>query len=283
MNRREFRVTDICTSVWVAVAITLFVTPAIVAQPSANQLASQLEQLHAERISAIDELLITTVMTGGMFAGIESVTRYQKMEQDGREVLVEVDDEGGYGGVFEGLFEDVLGDLVRNSSEITNQTFDGFPVYRIFVDDADYLQELQTGEALADDEFDDFKTESATFYLDRDEMVVRHISFIQTGPEGESMTVNFTLSNYETFSGLPVPMHMFLELEGLEQMISEDELAEAREAMREMEAQLEQMPEAQRRMIEEQLMPQMQQFEAMLEQDELGKIEIEVTEVVVNP
>lgn len=259
-----------------------FLPGALQAQPSSSDLAERLERAYQERISAINGLEIHTVTSGGFMDGITSQSVYEKVEREGRYVLVEVDEEDSEGGVFEGLFDNALPDMVRNASSISNDRYEGIPVYRIEVDDPEYLDRLAAGSIPEEEMDDSFQIDSATLMIDSQELLARYVQFRQTGEGGESLTVHFRLSDYRNHSGFPVPYLVTLELEGLDQMISDEDRAEAREAMEQMERQLAEMPEAQRRMIEEQMRPQMERFEAMFERDELGEMQVEVTQVIVH-
>ncbi len=257
------------------------------AQPSTSQLADRLGQIHQERIEQINQIEITSRFTAGMLEGEESTTVYEKVDKNGKYVLEPVESDDLYeAGEMTGLFEDILAEMVLNSSAIENDTYNGYSAYKILVDDPDFLNELSTSDALADDEFDDLEeeliTESFTFWLDNDNLVMYHGSLANQGPDGQKITVNFSFSDYETHSGLPVPMVTEVEIDGMEQLFSDEEIAEARNAMREMEEQLEGMPEEQREMIEQQIKPQMERFEQMIESGEMGNSRLEVINVVVN-
>lgn len=257
------------------------------AQPTGSELADRLEQVHKKRIEQINRIEITSRFTSGMLEGEESTTIYEKVQKNGRYILEPVESEGQHEAAeMSGLFEDILGEMVLNSSSIENDTYNGYSTYKIQVDDPEFLNKLSTADALGEDEFDEIEdellAESFTFWLDSDDLLMYHGSLIHTGPEGQKITINFSFSDYEIYSGLPIPGVTEVEMEGLEQLFTDEEIVEARNAMREMEEQLKEMPEAQREMIEQQLKPQMERFEQMIESGEMGNSRVEITEVVVN-
>lgn len=257
-------------------------TSPVDAQVDRESLAQELEELYQERLSRIDRLQITSIMEEGMFQGMESTTILEKVEVDGRPTLRQVDADGEFEGLFEGMYDDALPAIVRNATTITEETLDGLNGYRILVEDTEFLAGLDPSDAMVDEDLSgDFALESAELFLDTDNHLVRAVSFRQIGEGGKQITVHFRLSDYREHAGFFVPWGMEFELEGLDQMISEEQMAEARRAMEEMERQLEQMPEAQRRMIEEQIMPQMEQFEGLLNSDEPGRAVMRVQDVQV--
>lgn len=254
----------------------------VVGQVDRESLARELEALYQDRISGVTEITIVSLMDEGMMQGMESSTTLKKTEVDGRQTLRPVDAEGEFEGLFEGMYDDVLPQIVRNATSIDQTMRDGMEVYHIRVEDTEFLENLDPSDGMVDDEIaGEFELESAEIVLDTDELLLRAVSFRQTGEGGEEVTVHFQMSDYRDHSGFPVPWLMEFELEGLDQMISEEQMAEARRAMEEMERQLAQMPEAQRRMIEEQIMPQMKQFEGLLNSDEPGRAVMRVQDVQV--
>ena len=258
-----------------------------VAQPTAAQLADQVDRINEERIAQIDRLEIVSEITGGMLAGMETRSIYEKSTRDGRQVLVpvEVDDISEIG-EFSGQFDDMMGEMIRHASSIENDTYNGAVVYRVTVDDQEYLRQLGETAAFSAEELDEmdgeFMPESVVIWIDRNELITYRVSMKQYIDEDIGITVHIKLSDYQNHSGLPIPHLMEMEVEGLDDLVSDEELAEARRAMAELEEQLEQMPPAQREMIEQQLRPQIERFEQMLEQGELGSARIEIKEVIVN-
>lgn len=277
MNRhiRHILSYTLLVAVWLLVS-----TSSADAQVDRESLAQELEKLYQDRLSGLDRLEITSVMEEGMFQGMESTTILEKVEVDGRPTLRQVGAEGEFEGLFEGMYDDVLPAIVRNATTITEETLDGLNGYRILVEDTDFLAGLDPSDAMVDDNLSEkFELESAELFLDADDKLVRAVSFRQIGDGGEEVTVHFRLSDYREHAGFPIPWGMEFELEGLDQMISEEQMGEARRAMVEMKRQLEQMPEAQRQMIEEQLLPQMKQFESLLNSDEPGRAVMRVQDV----
>lgn len=254
------------------------------AQPSPNQLADRLERAYADRIGGIDAIEITSVTEGAIFGSMETRTRYEKVERDGRTMLIESGGEGELEGVYQGIADDLLPDMVRHSASITEESLGGRGVYRIEVDDEEYLAELQTSQMLEENLDEEFLMDAATLYIDRSDLLLRQMSFSQSGQGGQAMTIHFEMDEYRTYSGFPVPHLMRFTIEGLDTVISDEEMAEIRRSMEEMEAQLASMPQAQREMIERQLLPQMERLEAMMsegDQGDLGTMEIRVTDVQV--
>ena len=297
MNR--YRIQDYLRSASLLCALALAVllaapasthTQTAAAQPSPAELADRMAQAQQEHIRQIDRLQMTSRITAGMLDGEQTTSTFVKTQRDGRYVLEPVDSDDFYDDDdLTGFTGDIYIDMIRNASRIDRETHDGHRVYRITIEDPDFLagldglnafdEPMDDDDYYDDDGFMDDVPETVTLWVDRGELIVRAFQ-ISFGDEG--VTVNYRFTDYRTYSGLPVPMVTEVHIEGLENMISEEDLAEAREAMRQMEAQLEQMPEAQRDMIRRQIQPQMERLEQMLQSGDMGRARIEVVDVKVN-
>jgi len=176
------------------------------------------------------------------------------------------------------------------------ETVDGAEVWVLEVDDP--------GE-LGLDEDGGFEPSSLTFHLDRRMYVPRRVVMagtVEVEGERRPVTAVTRLEDYREVDGILHPFRTVTAMEGLGETLSDEEreemaerraemeeqMAEMEERMAEMEEQLDQLPPAQRRMIEEQMknMPAMQQ-QAMEGMDAMasgGTMEmvVRVTEIRVN-
>lgn len=257
-----------------------FLAPCVlIAQPSPDQLADRIHDLNQQRLAAIHSLEMTVKAD---FAGysIETVTRYIRTETDGRFALVPDEsyddlDTEMFAGMYDGSFDKVI----RAAESVTEERLNGRATYRLIIKDSELLQSL--GEDEYDDDGMDFEIEKATLWIDSDLLMPLKMVYEQY-EDGGGMTVEMELGDYRSYSGLPVAHSMTMKIEGMDQMMSDEDLAEARQAMREFEEQLESMPEAQRNMIREQMSGQMEQFEQMLESGMASSTIMEVVDVKVN-
>lgn len=259
---------------------TLFAPCALIAQPSPDQLADRINDLHQQRLSIIQSLQMTVKTEVAGFSS-ESVTRYIRTETDGRFALVpdesydDLDTE-----LFEGMYDGSFDRVIRAAESVTEEQLDSRASYRLIIRDSELLQSL--GE---EDEYDEdgmtFEIEKATLWIDSDLLMPLKMVYEQY-EDGGGLTVEMELGDYKLYSGLPVAHTMAMKIEGMDQMMSDEDLAEARQAMREFEEQLESMPEAQRKMIREQMSGQMEQFERILESGMASTTIMEVVDVKVN-
>jgi len=254
---------------------------AAVAQPSADRIAEEMVNKYEESLSQIETLSMTIQMNeGGLIPDI--TTRYvKKVNENGTPYLdlengndMEMDFSALAGSV------DQMVDLVRGAESITEERVNGIDTYKIYVNDSELLKSLDQGEMEMEEM--EIVFDAATIWIEINSMNVRKIFMEQTVEGDKNMNMEMSLDDYQVFSGYPVPMSMTMKIGGMSSQFSSEEIAEAREAMREMEKQLSQMPEAQREAIERQIKPQMEQFERMLESGEGMTMNISVTDVKVN-
>lgn len=279
--RRVMRVKILKISLIFVVLILSFNTGAAIAQPSAERIAEEMTTKYEESLSQIETLSMTIeVNEGGLIP--EMTTRYVKKTNENGTPYLDIENGDDMEMDFSAMAGSVdqMVDLIRGAESITEESIDGIDTYKIYVNDSELLKSLDQSEMEMEDM--EIVFDAATIWIEISTMNVRKIFMEQTVDGDKNMSMDMSLDDYQTFSGYPVPMSMTMKIGGMSSQFSEEEIAEAREAMREMEKQLSQMPEAQRDAIERQIKPQMEQFERMLETGEGMTMNITVTDVKVN-
>ena len=266
----------IFTNVVLTTLLLLFAVGLTHAQPTPAELADRIHESQQNQLRGIQNITIIQEMP---FVGdVESY--YEKVEEDGRFILrsMEGDDDEFF--LLSSMDQDFRR-VIMGASSITNDSFDGIQLYKVFIDDKELLESLDTDNFDLDPDEDMMgEIKSATFWVDRSNYNVHRTEVVQVA-NGNEMTINIHLKDYRQHSGLYIPHIMEMSIDGMENMFSDEEVAEARAAMRELEAQLEQMPEAQRDMIMQQFSSQIEQLEAVLA-GESTSMEIKVIDVIIN-
>ncbi len=280
MSKEKIREYIICLPVIMVLSIS---GNLVSAQPTPEELAGCVVEVTQERIQHIDRLTLTNTIVSGVFEGQETTNVLEKKEHNGRYDLIAVETDGFLetsetGGFSHGIYDDVI----RHARSVEHDTYEGHPVYRVYVDDQEFLSSMATIDELMDDNMEPsgqpVSVESFTFFLDREDLVMHHGTFDYKG----SLQIHYTLSDYQWHSGLPVPMVTEIAFEGLGDMFTEEELAEARQALQMMEERLDAMPDAQREMIKQQFGDQLEQYKLILESGDIEDMRVEVTELVIN-
>lgn len=246
------------------------------AQPSASQLADDIHSKNNVYLSQIENIAITADVMG-----FTTTTRYVKSIRDGVAVLEPDNGEDGVG-MYSSSMGKELADAVRASGSVSAENIDGFSAYKIVIEDPQLLHEMMNSGPDFEEEMSEVK--QVTLWLDSSELILRKAYFESVTKEGRTINMEMLARDYKTHSGLPIAHTIEIRVEGLEHEVSDEEMEQARRGMAELEKQLSEMPEAQRKMIEKQLKPQLEKFQEMLGDDdgEMGNMTMQVTDVQVN-
>ncbi len=154
----------------------------------------------------------------------------------------------------------------------TNEV-NGHHVHVIYIDRVDDIVE----EPWAPETFED-----VYLRIDPDKWVIREIEYkAHVEHEGEERIINqlIQMRDYRDVKGMQISYETAIIIRGL--ALTEEERREAEEGIAEFEQELEEMPEAQRRMVEQMMGDRLDEFKSMLEDDVFETVS-RVQEVRVN-
>ena len=129
-----------------------------------------------------------------------------------------------------------------------------------------------------------FQPREAAFWVDTDDYVVRQMTIRGTVTmQGNSQegTMTAHMRDYRNIEGMMHPFETQVITEGFGAQMSEEEVAEMRQSLEEMKAQLENMPQAQRQMMEGMMGGQMEQMQEALATGSMD-FTVRVKEILVN-
>lgn len=264
-----------------AIALSLLLSGSLEAQPTPGELADQIETVNEERLAGIENLELTVQLEVGETMIEENTIRYVKTTRNGKPMLVADEESELYDGqnLMEGIFDGSMVKMVRGAESVEMERLGDKSAYKLDIRDRELLNmigenELESGEI-------EWEIEKATLWIDQDMFAPLRMFYGEEDTK-EGLSAEIVMDDYELHSGLPIAGTTVIDIKGVSNMISDEEIAEARQAMKQMREQLEQMPEFQRKMIESQMEGRMQQFEQMLESGKMGKTKITVLSVRVN-
>jgi hypothetical protein len=260
--------------------ILLFLPAFLIAQPSPGELSEQVSEKNSQRIASVNSLTITIAPEEGDFFP-ETTTRYRKINRNGRDVLVTENTDMDLG-VLSGAFDDQLPGLIFAAHTITPESMNGTDVYKIEVDDPDALFELGTEDT--DYAYDDVMVTRAVVWIDRSELYPLKLEMGQISEEGFEITVTLLMEDYRIHSGLPVPHRITMNVDGFEDQITGEDLAAIEQYLEDLQHELAQMSPQERELAKEELRPQIEQFQAILESGglEMGNMVFLITDVRIN-
>jgi len=245
---------------------------------SAAEVIDRMLTEHERRSAAVDDYtLVQEVM------GLETISYFEKQMVDGRPVF-QLRRTGAMGmemdSPTEGTLDEIYAmgeDLAESARYVGREAVGGSDAHVLDLPD---LQGTDFGRNMSPDS--EFTPTSGRFYVDADTYVPLRMDF-----EGEMTTEQGTspirstieMSDYREVEGMLMPYRTDVRIEGLGAAIDDETRAE----FEKMQSELEQMPEAQRRMVEAMMADQLAQFRQMMEDDSAPMlVEVVVREIRVN-
>lgn len=231
------------------------------AQDGSDILENALEK-YAERAEGIDDYTIT--YAGFMGSGTFT-TYFEKEMVDGFPVFRPARAEG-YEGTGESRGWNAYSrfpQLAERAEYEGDETIDGVEAHRVTIDDFEGLDMAPPGPG-----GEGFEPETMTMWIDGDALIRRMRMEGTATREGRAtpVTMVVSLGDYRTVEGMPFPYQTSISAEGAMAAsgMSEEEAAEAREKLQQMQEQLDAMPEAQREQMERLMGPRLENLEKML-------------------
>jgi hypothetical protein len=121
-------------------------------------------------------------------------------------------------------------------------------------------------------------------YIDADMWVLRRMTadmVIEENDQTKTIQPVFVFDDYRNFDGLLIPFITRMEMGDMDESVSPEDREKARQGMKDLEKQMAEMPEQQRKMMEGMLKPQIERLQKMLAGDKIEFV-ITVEEVKVN-
>jgi hypothetical protein len=250
---------------------------------TAEQILAQAMALHEQRLAGVQNVTIRQDVMGF------STTTYMVKEMvDGRPVLRPqvVDAAGAAMDPTEDLAE-FWSDLGMLYDEMAHRwTLEGESsvgdraTWRLTLTDFEGLDWVDTPPG----QDDPFEPRRMVIELDVNELVplamVMEGAVVDAG-EARPVTMSMRFEDYRTVDGFVHPFRVVTEMDLAQAGLSPEEVAEAREGMEELRRQLEQVPEAQRAMMEQMMGEQLERLEQMVAGEAI-EVELVVTDLQVN-
>jgi len=263
-----------------AVLLPMAVAPAGTA---AQTVAEVVERMYASAERQAEGIDDYTIIQSAL--GIETTSHFVKEVVDGRP-LFRLSDSDATGLSFS-LGDENAGvgdiflygpDLIEHGRYAGREEIGGSAVHVIAVDDLSLL-DLAQPSAPGDVEFE---PRSARLYIDDRMMIARRMEFTGDAitPGGsQEITVSVDMQSFLPVESLFVPYRTVVRIDGLEEVIGPETMAQ----LQEMERQLAALPPAEREMMERMLGPQLDVLRQMTAGGDGGMtVEVTVADVLIN-
>ena len=249
-------------------------------QTSAAEILEAALAHHEARTSGIENY---TIVQNAM--GMESTIYFERETVNGRTVFrprrmsvggqsMPVDDDEA------GSPHEMLATAVEHVKLEGTETVQGRTTHVLAIDD---LSEVP-GFAPLPEDAGDMELRRATLYLDAADHVIRRMVMEGTATvDGatQPLTMDIQLEDYRDVEGLLHPFRTVMKMTGPAPNMSAADIEQARRSFEEMKASMAKMSDAERKMMEGMIQPQMERLEKMLSGGGMEFV-VEVTDLRVN-
>lgn len=209
-------------------------------------------------------MMTISTMDGFMQTDTPDTTYYRKVTlEDGTNVLEDVSSGSDTPGADYWNFKENFDAISENSTYEGTESIDGKEAHVIFIEDVSTLYGQTMGEVESGEEGD---PQSGRFYIDANDYVPLRMSFDVQFDGEYSGTVDVNMKDYQSVDGVQMAFLTEIAMEGVSDQFSAEDLAEAREGMRELREQLEDASGMQKRIMERAVKPQLERMEKILEE-----------------
>jgi hypothetical protein len=266
-------------------ALSLLLVAPAEAQPTAAQILDRAVAAYEGMMAGVENYTLTQEVMGftvtTYFQRVPGTTEYEAylVTPDGLER--EDDDTAGSGAPPP---VEMLRAMRARAEAVGSETIGGVRTHGVRIEDFGTLAEQYgaippTGEEAASMEMD-----TATFYFGADDGLTRRAVIegtVQEDGPPTPMRIEMTFEDYRTVGGMRYPFQTTMKLSGMEESMSAEEQAELRRGLEDARRQFEQLPPAQREMMERMMGDQLRQMEGVLA-GEAYEMAIRVTDLRVN-
>lgn len=255
------------------VALACLAAGQAIAQDAGTILQTALAR-YEERVRGIDDYTVTYAFMGRSFS-----TYLRKQMVDGHPVFVPADGDAESTDRWDPYRE--FPKLAARAANVGTESIDGVEAHGLRVDDFDGLDVAAPPQVQGE-----FRPRTLTIWIDTGEYLVRRMDIDGVVVmQGEERPVEMTalMQDYRTVEGMPHPFRTAIRVDGAMAGgdTSDEDLAEAREKLAELDRQMAQMPESQRKMMERMMGSQLEQLRKMVQSGAL-EIELVVSDLRVN-
>ena len=253
----------IYSTVIITAAICLSAT-FVHAQSAADILDRMIEE-YSNSISGIETMMMVTRMEGFLETDEPDTSYYRKVTmEDGTDTMQLVTSATDAPSADYYNFKRNYDAIVENASYEGTENIDGRNAHVLFIEDVSAFYQDAVGSV---EQQQDGEPQSGRLYIDANDNVLLRMSFDMNFEEEFSGSIDIDMKDYRVVDGINMPFLTEMRVQGISEQFSAEELAEARQGMQELKEQLENASGMQRRIMERAIMPQIERFEKMLEED----------------
>ncbi|HSG82061.1 MAG TPA: hypothetical protein VLC48_07420 [Gemmatimonadota bacterium] len=253
--------------------LALTLAPVAAGQSAAEVLETAIARFD-DRMAGIDNY--TVVMD---VMGFEVTNYFEKETVDGRTTFV-LKDRSGSNQQGAGMFYNGFMEVVDRADLKGKESIDGYDCFVVTVDD---FSGVDFDPETPDDQ-EDFRPKHGTFFLDSGDYLIRKVEMdgeFRRDGDWQSITMEIDFKDYREVDGMIHPFLSEMNVTGMNNAMSEEEIEEARKQLDEYKRQLAEMPDAQRAAVQRMMGSRMEEVERMLNSGSM-QVTTQVKELKVN-
>lgn len=246
--------------------LLIFMLSATATAQSPEEIMNRMISQYSNSLDGIETMMTISTMDGFMATDIPDTTYYRKVTlEDGTQVLEDVNGDTPSANYWN--LKENFDTIAENSTYEGTENIDGREAHVIYIEDVSTLY----GETMGDvDSGTQGEPQSGRFYIDTNDYVPLRMSF-NVEYDGEySGSVDVNMNDYRSVDGIQMAFLTEISMAGISDQFSAEELAEAREGMRELREQLENSSGMQKRIMERAIAPQLERMEKILEEGSMN-------------
>lgn len=245
-------------------SMLLFMLSSTVMAQSPREILDQMIEQYTYSISDVETMMMITRMEGFMETEPDT-TYYRKVMTDDFPTMQAVNSDSLTPAASYYNLQENYDELVENSTYEGTETVNGRETHVLFIEDVTALYDdmVTTPEGQQQEQAE---PQSGRMYIDAEDYIPLRMNF-DINYEGEyTGSADMVMSDVRNVDGMLIPFLMEMKIEGMSDSMSAEDMADARESMKQFEEQMENASGLQKRIMESTLKPQMEKLRKILEE-----------------
>lgn len=234
------------------------------AQSPRDILDEMIEQ-YTNSIEDIETMMMISRMEGFMETEPDT-TYYRKVETDGFPTLQVVSSGSGTPATGYYNIQENYDALVENATYEGTETVNGRETHVLFIEDVSTLYDEVVTTPEAQEQQAQAEPQSGRLYIDAEDYIPIRMSFDISYNEDYTGTADMVMSDIRNIDGMMIPFRMEMQIQGISDSMSAEDMAEAKKNMEELENQMENASGLQKRILERAVKPQLERLQKILEE-----------------
>lgn len=258
-------------SLFIALIFVSFPVQSLKAQSVAD-IMDQMLARHSDALDGIETMMTISQSEGFLQSDVPDTIYYKKSTlDDGTNILEPVSTDAQSATAYYGNFTRGYDSMVENSTYEGIETIDGKRAHAIFIEDISALQESMTPDM---PQQQSGEAQSGWFYVDANELVPLKMTFDLNFEGDYEGSIDMSFRDYRSVNGVPMAYEVEMIIDGISESVSAEDMAEARNNIRQLREQMDGASGMQKRIMERVVTPQLERLEKILED---GNMNMKIT------